>query len=362
MSTGKFTTAIASFGVIGTLVAFGPPLVANEITDAGHLPASASGRLSEADRASAQPRTPMLTDPSQLPEEVREVLGIGAGGVTSQGFGTANHPFTTKRAVPNTGALTSIKQFPYSASGKLWMQFGGSTYVCSASVIEKGILVTAAHCVWNYGVGPADSVWFEPARHVGQTPFGVWTAVNFAVPTVYATGTDVCTAPGIVCENDLAVVILAPNSSGQYVKAVVKGEYNWRSDGYGYVGFKGAQSGQITEMGYPVAFDGGYRMIRTDSLGYWATPSNVIIGTDQTGGSSGGPWIVNFGMKPVSTSTPPSENLSNTVMATTSWGYVDPAVKVQGASRFAKNTTFTATSNIQALMDWACATYPTHCD
>lgn len=361
MSMRRFSAVVASLGVAGALAAYGSAVVANDITDAGDRPASASGELSPADRAGARPRTPMLTDPSQLPQEVRDTLGIGTG-IVPQGFGTANHPFTTKRATTKTGALTTIKQFPYSGSGKLWMQFGADTYVCSASVIEKGVLVTAAHCVWDYGIGPADSVWFEPARHIGTTPYGVWTAVTWAVPGVYAGGTDVCTVPGIVCENDLAVVVLNTNGAGQYIKEVVKGEYNWDDDGYGYTGFKGAQSAQITEMGYPVAFDGGYQMIRTDSLGYWAEPSNVIIGTDQTGGSSGGPWIVNFGKSPVSTSSVPSENKENTVMATTSWGYVDSTVKIQGASRFAKNTTFTVTSNIEALKNWACSSYPSHCD
>ena len=37
--------------------------------------------------------------------------------------------------------------------GKLWMKFGGGWYVCSASVIGRSLLVTAAHCVHNYGQG-----------------------------------------------------------------------------------------------------------------------------------------------------------------------------------------------------------------
>ena len=344
---------------MGALVAHSAPAVANEVISAG--PGAATAVLSSAARAGAQPRTPMLTDPSQLPAEVRQMLGIGAGDVTPLGYGTANHPFTTKRAVPNKWSLFSMRQFPNSASGKLWMQFGGSTFVCSASVIEKGVLVTAAHCVWRYGGNAADSVWFEPARNGSQTPFGAWTASTWAVPTVYASGTDVCTVWGIVCENDIAVVIVEPDSNGRYVSEVVGGKYNWRYNNYGYTSFNGQRAGQITAMGYPVAMDSGLRMIRTDSLGYQAAPSNVIIGTDQTGGSSGGPWMMNFGMPYVSTSTAPRANLSNTVMATTSWGYISSAIKVQGASRFARNTTFTTTSNIEALVNHACSNNPTHC-
>jgi len=361
MSMIRLPAALACLGVLGALLTSAAPALANEVVSAGPGSGAATAVLSSAARASAQSRTPMLTDPSQLPAEVRQLLGVDGGDVTPLGYGTANHPFTTKRAVPNTGTLFSVRQFPYSASGKLWMRFGSSTFVCSASVIEKGVLVTAAHCVWNYGGRAADSVWFEPARNGSQTPFGAWTASTWIVPAVYDSGTDVCTVSGIVCENDIAVVIVEPDSSGQFVSEAVGGKYSWRYNNYGYTSFAGLQAGQITAMGYPVAFDSGMRMIRTDSLGYHATPSNVIIGTDQTGGSSGGPWMMNFGMPPVSSSSAPSANQSNTVMATTSWGYVSSTIKVQGASRFARNTTFTTSSNIEALVDFACSNYPTHC-
>ena len=37
--------------------------------------------------------------------------------------------------------------------GKLNMRFGGLWYMCTASVINKALLVTAAHCVFKYGQG-----------------------------------------------------------------------------------------------------------------------------------------------------------------------------------------------------------------
>ena len=65
-------------------------------------------------------------------------------------FGTSNLPFSTARADLLTAATNT--QYPYSASGKLWFQQpDNSWWVCSASMIKRGVVVTAAHCVANYG-------------------------------------------------------------------------------------------------------------------------------------------------------------------------------------------------------------------
>jgi len=101
-------------------------------------------------------------------------------------------------------------------------------------------------------------------------------------------------------------------------------------------------------------------MIRTDSLGTWSDPYNVIIGSDQTGGSSGGPWFVNFGLDYASTSSTPIEpNMA--VVAVTSWGYFDNTIKIQGASRFTTNDIYTNESNIESLHAYACAAHPDAC-
>lgn len=80
-------------------------------------------------------------------------------------------------------------------------------------------------------------------------------------------------------------------------------------------------------------------MIRTDSLGYTITDAewfnNIQIGSRMTGGSSGGPWIINFGIDPIATPDAPGLGAKkNVVVAVTSWGYVSPSPKVQGASPF----------------------------
>ena len=358
-------TALACTAALGFYSMATPQAFANEEV----ISHTASAVASSIDRAGAKSRLPMLTDLSQLPPEVLKTIGASDSGVESQGYGALGHPFTTKRAGAQGRSAQPMKSFPWRATGKLWMRFNTDWSVCTASVIGKNLLVTAAHCVHNFGQaasGFADEVIFEPARHRGGStctsktcPYGEWLAPYIYIPAVYWDGTDVCTTSGVICENDVAVLVVN-QLNGKNIQNVT-GKYNYKSNNYGYKSFLGEMATQITQFGYPVAHDSGYRMIRTDSLGYQATPNNVVIGSDQTGGSSGGPWIQNFGISSSSTSSAPTANLSNTVVATTSWGYTDSTQKVQGASRFAKNTNFTTRSNIDALVNDACTDHPTSC-
>lgn len=58
-----------------------------------------------------------------------------------------------------------------------------------------------------------------------------------------------------------------------------------------------------------------------------------------TGGSSGGPWIVNFGTNAALTSgtTYGQQANRNVIVGVTSWGYDGDTVKQQGVSAFAQN-------------------------
>ena len=61
------------------------------------------------------------------------------------------------------------------------------------------------------------------------------------------------------------------------------------------------------------------------------------------GGSSGGPWVQNFG-DPVSAAPTGVRNLTrNAVVGVTSYGFTDPNVKILGASGF--NAEFTSMLN-----------------
>lgn len=260
-------------------------------------------------------------------------------GISNQEYGTENHPFTTSRAEAQAGRVS--KEYPYRAAGKLYFKIGASTYVCSASLIKKGIIVTAAHCVAGYGSGSFYSNWiFVPAkndRFIPNAPYGVYGVSNAAVMTSWIKGTDGC---NVVCPNDVALLVATP------VNGVYPGTrtgtlgYGWNN--FGFTSFAGLNATQITQLGYPVGLGNGTAMQRTDSLGFTITDAgwfnNIQIGSRQRGGSSGGPWIINFGIDPSATPDLPGiAAQKNTVVAVTSWGYISTDPKVQGASPFTSN-------------------------
>jgi V8-like Glu-specific endopeptidase len=300
---------------------------------------------------------------SQLSEKIRSALSIPIGDLEPRAFGDRKHPFTTKNA-NSEGDISPVDRFPWRATGKLFAKFGPQTFVCTASVIGRSLLVTAAHCVHNFGKkqdGFVDSIIFEPARYDDKRPFGAWTGRQWWIPKAYFDGTDICSAaaPGVVCENDLAVIVLERRDE-KFI-ADLTGKYGFSSGDFGYADFFGNKAAQITQLGYPSDNYDGVQMIRTDSLGYQDAPYNVIIGSAQTGGSSGGPWLENFGMKTSFTGTAATDDVSNRVVGTTSWGYISDRAKIQGASRFSKNTTYTIKPNIDSLVESACGSNSGYC-
>jgi V8-like Glu-specific endopeptidase len=278
-------------------------------------------------------------------------LAAADDGVQSQEFGTSGHVFTTSRA--NLFNNQSSKVYPYSAAGKLFFNNGASTFVCSASLIKRGLVVTAAHCVASFGASRFYTNWrFVPAYNNGTAPFGTWTVASARVMTSYFNGTDACAQRGVICTNDIAVLTLTPQA-GAY-PGPRTGFLGYGVNGYSYNG-----SGQalITQLGYPVALDNGALMERTDSQGFTAASfsNNTVIGSLQTGGSSGGPWVVNLGVAPALNGTSFGTTAAhNIVVGVTSWGYTNTAIKEQGASRF-------TSANIAALVSAACTATPAAC-
>jgi hypothetical protein len=284
-----------------------------------------------------------------------------------------------------TTAAQPVGGMPYVATGKLLIATttpGVFNSSCSASLIGKGLIVTAAHCVHDYGRGTAGfyKSWrFIPAQNNSTSnsgPYGFWNGANAYIPTVYLNGTDNCSVRGIVCSNDVAVIRLSPNSAGQLPWAVSQIYYYGRaSNTYGFrpEGASGVNRSQITQLGYPAGLDNAFLMQRGDSQaqsvgsGSTGSPFNLLIGSQMNGGSSGGPWLTNFGTPATVTGSgagaAPDRGTFNggLVQATTSWGYVSNAIQIQGASTFAQNAQFPLAAygafgagNIGALVQAAC--------
>ena len=245
--------------------------------------------------------------------------------------------------------------YPFRAAGRLFFQNGGLTFACSAALIKPGIVVTAAHCVAAFGSRTFHSnIEFIPAYTNGIAPYGVWKAAGVRVRRPYLDGSADCdpAAVGIICRNDIAVIRLEAQASGYPGTSTGWFGYGW--NGYGFT-----PSGvtHVTQLGYQVALDGGQLMQRNDSQGVVAPEraGNTLIGSLMSGGSSGGPWLVNIGILPALIGTDLGFDAArNIVVGVTSWGYIDGSIKQQGASPF-------TSANIVPMVEAECAAVPAAC-
>lgn len=261
----------------------------------------------------------------------------------NRAYGTAGLPFTTSRV--DAGGLQLSKVDYFRRAGRLFFKVGSDTGVCSASLIKPGVVVTAAHCVAEFGSNTGfTNFQYVPAYYKGQAPYGIWSAAKVYVMNSYVNGSASCAQPGVVCTNDIAVIKLAPKAGKHAGHQTGWFGYAW--DGYGFVEGKT----QITQLGYPSSHDGGEMMQRTDAGGqiFADVSNNTVIGSRQTAGSSGGPWLINFGEAAKFQGTNIGiDGKMNIVVGTTSWGPNESALKFMGASPF-------TSANIVPLMKAAC--------
>lgn len=183
------------------------------------------------------------------------------------------------------------------------------------------------------------------------------------IATSWYNGTD--TGSGSARNNDLAVFIVRKNGSGQFIGNVT----GWMS--YGWNNFSFVQSSRtgnlrtaaVSTLGYPALMDSGAIMQRTDGPTYTTTVSGALQlwqGSNLTGGSSGGPWIVNFAYNTPVLSGGAVQGTAaqkNRVIGVTSWGTADPNnPKDNYSSQFAQNTQF-PNASYTALVNGATVNY-----
>lgn len=275
----------------------------------------------------------------------------------SQEFGTTNHPFSTARADAYTGTTNNI--YPFRAAGKVFFTKPGEpgSFICSASLIKKGVVVTAAHCVSEFGQNKFWTNWrFVPGYKSGAAPYGNWSAKTTIVQVSYLNGTNPCSTatapPGVICRDDVAVVVLAPQGS-----SLPGANTGWFGYAYNNAGFTPSGQVHLTQLGYPGCLDNGEIMERNDSQGFKSSShaNNTLLGSLMCGGSSGGPWLINLGRRPALTGTTSGNSSQiNTVVGVTSWGSTANGPKQQGASPFLN-------TNIQSMVTAACNANPAHC-
>jgi len=345
-----FTAAVVTLGAIVTF----SQLSANLTSGASAKPSERSLPVAAVPAEAAAPainKNPEATVAYWTKAKTRaaEALVMTRTDAHSASAGTANLDFARSQITPRK-ANTAL---PYRTTGKLFFtQPGVGDFVCSASVIAKRVVITAAHCIHSGNAYYTNFV-FVPAYDGAQTtlakqrPYGTWTWNRAQIPLNWDT-----TNGSLPNATDYATIVFNDQSFGGTIFKLAgkAGKYTFANDHL--------FDTHVTMLGYPCNFDSCNIMQRVDSSDHRTPPGSTVpdvfeYGSDMTGGSSGGPWLENFGN---AASAPPQGvfRTRNAVVGVTSYIYLDNGASlIEGASELSTPWT--------NLYNAACAAAPGNC-
>lgn len=234
--------------------------------------------------------------------------------------GTLNFNFSSSRLVP----LSADLSYPYSTVGKLFFTTPKGDFVCSASVLRPRVVLTAGHCVHS-GSGGASGFYanfkFIPAYRDGVAPYKTWNWTYVIVTGTWAFG-----GGSVPNAADYAMIEVQDNSFGDTVRSIgsITGWLGWQT--------LSLAPNHAHLLGYPCNFDRCEKMHQvTAQSARNVEPNNVEYGSDMLGGSSGGPWVQNFGEFAMGQTGGNNAGL-NRVIGVTSYLYFDNKLMAEGAS------------------------------
>ena len=179
--------------------------------------------------------------------------------------------------------------YPRSIHGKLFFSLGASNFVCSATVMGgKNMLITAGHCNSSGNGQFATNRLFCPSYNKnGVNPaVGCWAVVNSKTSDGWHFSGD----------PDYDYACLITNTTGTVHNNSIGNITGWAGYAWNF------PQGQPTmQFGYPAASPfPGYHIITAATTEWYTfdfTPGAQVskfIGSDMTGGSSGGSWLLSW--------------------------------------------------------------------
>jgi V8-like Glu-specific endopeptidase len=258
-----------------------------------------------------------LFDPSEL--------RLSSTAMSTKDVGSAKGYFTSSRLIP----LEADLAYPYRATGKLLYEIPGKgSYWCTAAVLSRRVILTAGHCVHSGTASPGfyTKFVFVPAYRDGAAPFGVWPATYVTVTSTWATGLG-----KLPNSADYALLELGDVT-------LTDGVLHRIGDVTGSFGalLSGLQANHLTMLGYPGNLDGGNKLhqVTAFTLKFDKKANCGASGSDMMQGSSGGPWIQNFGLPAAGQSVAGGPTMLNRIVGVTSFGSTSPSPKAANASAF----------------------------
>jgi hypothetical protein len=177
--------------------------------------------------------------------------------------------------------------WPRSIHGKLFFSFGASNFVCSATVIGRSTIATAGHCVSNGAGTFATNVLFCPSYNQGgpNTSRGCWATVSLTTSGAWHSSGDP--------DFDYACGVTAV--TGTVIANKIGNVTGWAGRAWNWVDVP------VVTFGYPQAAPFGGTIIQQTASVEWynvdftaGTQVSKVIGSDLTGGASGGGWFLSW--------------------------------------------------------------------
>jgi V8-like Glu-specific endopeptidase len=216
------------------------------------------------------------TAPARERRRSRRAAVVGSalvGVLTAAGCGpqqgSAAHP------APSLSAAAAPADEAARRIGVLRLPDHGNERSCTASVVHspgRDLLVTAAHCVYNAGVGEVDGLAFVPAYRDGTAPLGSWPVRRITVDPRWQTAADP--------EYDVAFLTVEPSGGHEVEDAVGGGNRIGVNRGFDLA---------VTVTGYPYDHEAPITCT-TRTTAQSATQERFDCG-GFSDGTSGSPWL-----------------------------------------------------------------------